>query len=78
MPNKDEALWPGTLVSVDLTLRTEEAVVVPSNAVQVSQSGSIVFVVNNNVAKVQHVTVERQFGDQLGDHARVSRAARRW
>jgi membrane fusion protein, multidrug efflux system len=62
MPNKDEALWPGTLVSVDLTLRSEEAVVVPSNAVQVSQAGSIVFVVNNNVAKVQRVTVERQVG----------------
>jgi membrane fusion protein, multidrug efflux system len=64
MPNKDEALWPGTLVSVDLTLRIEEAVVVPSNAVQVSQAGSIVFVINNNVAKVQHVTVERQVGTE--------------
>ena len=63
MPNTDEGLWPGTLVSVDLTLRSEEAVVVPSNAVQVSQAGSIVFVVNNNVAKVRHVTVERQVGD---------------
>jgi multidrug efflux system membrane fusion protein len=64
MPNKDEALWPGTLVSVDLTLRTEEAVVVPTNAVQVSQSGSFVFVVAANVAKVQHVTVGRQIGNE--------------
>ena len=63
MPNTDEGLWPGTLVSVDLTLRSEDAVVVPSNAVQVSQAGSIVFVVDNNVAKVRHVTVERQVGD---------------
>lgn len=63
MPNADEGLWPGTLVSVDLTLRSEEAVVVPSNAVQVSQTGSIVFVVDNGVAKVRHVTVERQVGD---------------
>jgi multidrug efflux system membrane fusion protein len=63
MPNTDEGLWPGTLVSVDLTLRSEDAVLAPSNAVQVSQAGSIVFVVDNNVAKVRHVTVERQVGD---------------
>ena len=63
MPNTDEGLWPGTLVSVDLTLRSEEAVVVPTNAVQVSQSGSIVFVVDNNIAKVRHVTVAREVGD---------------
>ncbi len=63
MPNKDEGLWPGTLVSVDLTLRHEDAVVVPTNAIQVSQNGSIVFVVENGVAKVRHVTVERQVGD---------------
>lgn len=62
MPNKDEGLWPGTLVSVDLTLRSEEAVVVPTNAIQVSQSGSIVFVVENGVAKVRHVKVARQVG----------------
>ena len=63
MPNADETLWPGTLVSVDLTLRNEDAVVVPSTAVQVSQTGSIVFVVDNGVAKVRRVTVERQAGD---------------
>lgn len=63
MPNSDEGLWPGTLVSVDLVLKSEDAVVVPANAVQVSQSGSIVFVVDNNVAKVRRITVERQVGD---------------
>ncbi len=30
MPNKDELLWPGTLVTTDMTLRNEEGVVVPS------------------------------------------------
>jgi multidrug efflux pump subunit AcrA (membrane-fusion protein) len=44
-------------------LRTEEAVVVPSNAVQVSQAGGFVFVINNNVAKVQPVKVERTVGN---------------
>jgi membrane fusion protein, multidrug efflux system len=60
MPNTDEVLWPGTLVNTELTLRTEEAVVVPTNAVQVSQTGSFVFVVEKGVAKVQKVQTERQ------------------
>jgi len=62
MPNEDEILWPGTLVTAELTLRTEEAVAVPSNAVQVSQNGNFVFVIENNVARVQRVTVERTVG----------------
>jgi membrane fusion protein, multidrug efflux system len=63
MPNTDELLWPGTLVTTELTLRIEQAVVVPSNAVQVSQTGSFVFVINDNLAKVQPVTVERTVGE---------------
>lgn len=62
MPNKDEVLWPGTLVTTDMTLRNEEGVVVPSNAVQVSQTGTFVFVVKDGVAQVQQVQVERQIG----------------
>ena len=62
MPNKDELLWPGTLVSIDMTLRSEDGIVVPSNAVQVSQTGTFVFVVKDGVAAVQPVTVERQVG----------------
>jgi multidrug efflux system membrane fusion protein len=65
MPNKDELLWPGTLVSTDLTLRKEQAVVVPLTAVQVSQTGNFVFLVENGAAKVRKVTVERQFGDEI-------------
>ena len=64
MPNENEVLWPGTLVTVELTLRVEDAVVVPSNAVQVSQTGNFVFVINDNVANVQPVTVERTVGSQ--------------
>ena len=64
MPNKDELLWPGTLVTAEMTLRIEDAVVVPSNAVQVSQTGSFVFVVNNGVAKVQQVEAARQVGNE--------------
>ena len=65
MPNKDELLWPCTLVTTELTLRVEpQAVVVPSTAVQVSQTGNFVFVVNDDVAKVQPVKVERTVGGQ--------------
>ena len=62
MPNQDELLWPGTLVTAEMTLRVEEAVVVPSNAVQVSQAGSYVFVINDGKAKVQLIKVDRQIG----------------
>jgi RND family efflux transporter MFP subunit len=64
MPNSDEMLWSGTLVTVQLSFRDEEAVVVPPNAVQVSQSGSFVFVVDNGVAKVKPVKVARVIDSQ--------------
>jgi RND family efflux transporter MFP subunit len=59
MPNTDELLWPGTLVRVQLTFREEEAVVVPSTAVQASQTGTFVFVVKDGIATVQPVKVAR-------------------
>ena len=62
MPKKDELLWPGTLVTTDMTLRNEEGVVVPSQAVQVSQTGTFVFVIKDGLAQVQTVKVERQIG----------------
>ncbi len=65
MPNEGERLWPGTLVNTEMTLRSEEGVVVPTVTVQVSQTGNFVFVVDsNNVARVQHVTTERQVGNE--------------
>jgi multidrug efflux system membrane fusion protein len=59
MPNTDELLWPGTLVQVRLIFREEEAVVVPSTAIQVAQAGPFVFVVKNGVATVQPVKIAR-------------------
>jgi multidrug efflux system membrane fusion protein len=59
MANTDELLWPGTLVTVQLNLREEEGIVVPPNAVQVSQTGSFVFVITNGVANVKPVKVAR-------------------
>ena len=59
MPNEDELLWPGTLVTTRLTLRTENAIVVPSVAVQSSQQGTFVFVVKDGKASVRTVKVAR-------------------
>jgi RND family efflux transporter MFP subunit len=64
MPNADELLWPGTLVTVQLTFREEAAVTVPSTAVQVSQTGTYVFVVDNDVATVRPVQVARVLGNE--------------
>jgi len=43
--NKDGHLWPGQFVDVVLTLDMETRIVIPSEAVQVSQQGSLVYVV---------------------------------
>src|SRR5215472_11247961 len=64
MPNQDELLWPGTLVTIDMTLRSQEGIVVPAQAVQVSQTGTFVFVVKNGAAQVQPVKVDRQVGSE--------------
>jgi RND family efflux transporter MFP subunit len=61
MDNANETLWPGTLVQAKLTIRTEDAVVVPTVAVQRSQEGNYVFVVKDGAAKKQPVKVSRTF-----------------
>ena len=43
--NKDSRLWPGQFVNVVLTLETRTAIIVPSEAIQVGQQGSFVYVV---------------------------------
>ena len=64
MPNEDELLWPGTLVTAQMTLRTEDAVAVPSAAVQVSQTGPFVYIVKDHKAVVQAVKVARTVGNE--------------
>jgi len=46
--NRDGHLWPGQFVNVVLTLDTEKSTVIPSEAVQVSQQGSLVYVVKSD------------------------------
>jgi multidrug efflux system membrane fusion protein len=59
--NRDERLWPGNFVNVQMTLGVQEdAIVVPAAAIQVGQSGSYVFVVKpDSTAEIRPVTVSR-------------------
>ena len=58
--NTQEVLWPGAICDVRLVIRVEpDAITVPREAVQTSQNGQIVFAVENGVAKVRPVTVDR-------------------
>jgi multidrug efflux system membrane fusion protein len=64
LENGDQRLWPGTVLDARLVLRDDpNALVVPGNAVQISQTGSFVFVVEDNKAKVVPVTVARSTGE---------------
>ena len=71
-PNEDNALWPGQFVNVTLTLsELTDAVVVPSQAVQVGQSGQFVYVVNpdptnaaNQIAENRPVKTGIAFGGE--------------
>jgi multidrug efflux system membrane fusion protein len=66
-PNTSHALWPGLFVQVSLQLTTDpNAVVVPSAAVQESQTGQYVYVVKpDRTAELRTVRVERQQGDEM-------------
>jgi RND family efflux transporter MFP subunit len=61
MQNENETLWPGILVNTKLVIRTEDAVTVPTAAVQRSQSGNFVFIMQDGKAHVQPVNVSRTF-----------------
>jgi RND family efflux transporter MFP subunit len=62
MNNSSETLWPGILVQTKLIIRNEDSVVVPTVAVQRSQSGNYVFVVKDGISKVRPVKVDRTSG----------------
>jgi multidrug efflux system membrane fusion protein len=58
-PNEDDALWPGQFVNVTLTLsKLTNAVVVPSQAVQVGQNGQFIYVVNADPTNAASQIVE--------------------
>jgi membrane fusion protein, multidrug efflux system len=68
--NAENTLWPGQYVEVVLTLTTETAVVVPSQAIQPGQQGPYVFVVKSDLT-VQPRPVE--LGRRLATETIVTR-----
>ena len=68
--NKDELLWPGLFVNVQLILTVlENAVVVPSQCVMVGQQGPYVFLVKpDNTVAISQV----QLGQQRADFTVIS------
>jgi membrane fusion protein, multidrug efflux system len=65
MDNADQVLWPGALVTMRLTLRFEDGVVLPAAAVLTGQKGNYVYVVKDNTATVQQVSVARTNGAEV-------------
>jgi multidrug efflux system membrane fusion protein len=68
--NDDNTLWPGQYVDVVLTLTTEQAITVPSQAVQNGQQGLFVYVVKPDL-KVEPRPVE--IGRRVGGDVIVLR-----
>lgn len=63
MANADERLWPGAFVAVQATLGVEQnAVSIPSAAVQIGQQGAYIFVVRDDKATLTRVIVARTTG----------------
>jgi multidrug efflux system membrane fusion protein len=65
-PNANHSLWPGQFSTISLRLAEQEnAIVVPTQAVQTGQSGDFVFVVTANMtAESRPVKVARSFGEE--------------
>jgi multidrug efflux system membrane fusion protein len=65
-PNADSALWPGQFVDVALTLTSERAVLVPTQAVQAGQKGPYVFVVKpDSTVESRPVKVGRRLAREV-------------
>ncbi len=65
--NSDHRLWPGQFADVLMTVAQQQnAVLVPSQAVQAGQKGQYVYVVkDDNTAEYRTVSVGRAVGDEL-------------
>jgi multidrug efflux system membrane fusion protein len=66
-PNDREMLWPGQFVNTVLTLTTQtNAVIVPSQAVQVGQQGEFVFVVKPDMTvEARPVTIGNRVSEEI-------------
>ncbi len=58
--NADDLLWAGQLCNVRVTLRVDPNIVsIPRTATQAGQIGNYVYVIENNVARVRQIKVQR-------------------
>jgi multidrug efflux system membrane fusion protein len=67
MSNSDHHFWPGQFVDVKLVLSTEKgAVLIPSQAAQISQRGPFVYIVKpDDTAELRPVKLGQRQGDQV-------------
>jgi membrane fusion protein, multidrug efflux system len=67
LPNSDHHFWPGQFVDVKLVLSTQRgAVLIPSQATQLSQKGSFVYVIKpDETADLRPVTLGQRQGDDV-------------
>jgi len=66
VPNQDEIIWPGELVSLRLILGVQkDALIIPEAAIQLGQNGSYVYALVDGKAHVQAIKVARQVGSQI-------------
>jgi multidrug efflux system membrane fusion protein len=67
MSNADHHFWPGQFVNVMLVLATEKrAVLIPNQAVQISQQGPFVYVVkSDSTAELRPVKLGQRQSDQV-------------
>ncbi len=66
IPNQDEVIWPGELVSLRLILGIQQdALVIPESAVHPGQNGPFVYLIADGKAHVQAIKVARQVGNQV-------------
>lgn len=62
--NREEVLWPGQFVNVTIALSAiQDAVVIPSQAVQTGQQGQFVFVIKEDTAELRLVSTGISYED---------------
>lgn len=63
--NPQLVLWPGQLVTVRLIFTIQpKALVIPSISVQIGQNGHYVYVIKNNTAAIQPITISQEVGNE--------------
>jgi membrane fusion protein, multidrug efflux system len=67
MSNPDHHFWPGQFVEVKLVLATQkDAVLIPSQAAQISQQGPFVYVIkDDDTAELRPVTLGQRQGSDV-------------